>query len=335
MTSPVDLTPIDKYLFPRYALASYWNGMLHSNELHYADLLAGSFVHKLFFVKAKSGAQHEYIMAEIHNRLGVEPSVRFLRLERSCSYHKTLRNAERQAHRSPKRRDSTAQAVLDAISDASSDIWKPRTHDAVDTIRECPDWVQNNIVYTITFPNDTHAPSLKDLASAAYVTTKFDERYSLLFRQCYWWADTLVATIESSIGEEYTFSDKPTEKRYDCSGSFRYKGIKIPIYTRNRANVKHLKSRFDAQKAYYVDLAKRTADQNVCVETDEVERRERVRIQAEQDDEPARTKWWRAFWPRRKVPSLHTRLHKQFSPAPLQATLTYCFLASLPCPFIL
>ncbi|KAG5635983.1 hypothetical protein DXG03_005134 [Asterophora parasitica] len=170
MSSPSTLpdpTPIERYLFPRYAQASSWSDQWHLYKSHFAELLAGSFVHKLFFVKATFGLQHEHIIAEIHNRNdGVQPSARFLRLER----HATKPIVPSSAHR---RCGILAQVALDTVSD-SSDSSKPHGLDTVDTIMEYLGWVPR-VVYTITFPDTNHAPSVEDLALAAYIASTFSE----------------------------------------------------------------------------------------------------------------------------------------------------------------
>ncbi|KAG5640930.1 hypothetical protein DXG03_006617 [Asterophora parasitica] len=328
MSSPSTLpdpTPIEQYLFPRCAQASSWSDQLHLYKSHFAELLAGSFVHKLFFVKATFGLQHEYIIAEIHNRDdGVQPSVRFLRLERASGDLRTRDKANRGLQRSPAKRDSPAQAALDTVSD-SSDSSKPHGLDAVDIITEYPGWVPRGLVYTITFPDASHAPSVEDLALAAYITSTFDEQYSLLLRQCYWWADTLMAITEAAIDEQYRvkerFSAELTQdkkKEYDFTkptveGSYQYKWVKVPVHIRNAANVEQLKLRFDVQKAHYADLAKAANDEAVAArkEAEEAKTRlegdlkerdaelverdaELVRVRAERDAERARTEAERA-----------------------------------------
>ncbi|KAG5641310.1 hypothetical protein DXG03_005543 [Asterophora parasitica] len=80
--------------------------------------------------------------------------------------------------------------ALDRSSDASSDSSGKRRSDALDTVGEFPGWEGTELVYTMTFPDNEHVPTLEDLAMAAFITAKHDEQYSPLRHQCYWWADT-------------------------------------------------------------------------------------------------------------------------------------------------
>ncbi|KAG5635831.1 hypothetical protein DXG03_005225, partial [Asterophora parasitica] len=118
---------------------------------------------------------------------------------------------------------------------------------------EYPGWVPRGLV------DASHAPSVEDLALAAYITSTFDEQYSLLLRQCYWWADTRMAIIEAVIDEQYRvkerFSAELTRdnKEYGFTkptveGSYQYKWVKVPVHNRNTANVEQLRFRFAHRK---------------------------------------------------------------------------------------
>ncbi|KAG5641697.1 hypothetical protein DXG03_004415 [Asterophora parasitica] len=260
-------TPVEKYLFPKHASAAHWNSDLHNSEPHYSELLAGSFVHKLYFVKAKWAAQHEHVIAEIHNRdATVEPKVRILRLERASGNLRTRENAKRDQSRTPAKRDSPAQETLDASLDSSSESSKPK-RDALDTVTEFPGWLasKKNLVYTVTFPDNDHAPTLEDLAIAAFITAKHDEQYSLLLHQCYWWADTLMAIVESLVEEQFRVKEHCSDEllqdkqldESDRSGKFEFSWVTITVHNRNSDNINQLRSLFDAEKAFYADLALR------------------------------------------------------------------------------
>ncbi|KAG5644115.1 hypothetical protein DXG03_009134 [Asterophora parasitica] len=287
-------TPVEQHLYPKYALAATWNDQLHGNEPHFSDLLAGSFVHKLYFVKAKGGAQHEHVIAEIHNRdATVEPKVRILRLERASGNLRTRENAKRDQARTPEKRNSPAQEALDHSLDSSSESSKPK-RDALDTVREFPGWpvTKKNLVYTMTFPDNDHVPTLEDLAIAASITAKHDEQYSLLLHQCYWWADTLMAIIESVVEEQYRvkthYSDELVEDEQmtesNLSGKFKISWLTIPVHNRNSANINNLTSLFAAKKAYYADLVlMKRADRDARARAEEAQRAAEATAKADRE----------------------------------------------------
>ncbi|KAG5643311.1 hypothetical protein DXG03_001195 [Asterophora parasitica] len=224
-------TPVERHLFPKYALATSWIDQLHGNEPHFSELLAGSFVHKLYFVKAKSGAQHEHVMAEIHNRdATVEPKIRFLRFERASGDLKTRKDAKRQQARTPEKRDSFVQEALDNSLDSSSESSKLK------------------------------AATLSILSTLPRHRCLYQhDEYSLLSRQCYWWADTLMAIVESLVEEQYRvktfYSDELVEdnelSESNRSGKINFSWVTIRVHNRKSDNIDNLRSIFDAESAYY------------------------------------------------------------------------------------
>ncbi|KAF5373415.1 hypothetical protein D9615_009470 [Tricholomella constricta] len=254
---------VDKCLFPTLATVKEWNIEMHFNESRFGELMTGAFVRKLYFVKASFGAQHEHVVAEIHHRTSVHPPVRYLRLERVGGNKKLQdqkRRDEQQQRREQERRveENSLPALADTASESSRDSLRKRNYDAMDTVRVVRKWAPTNLVYTMTFTDDDHVPSLEDLAIAAQVAHEEDEQYTLLEHQCYWWADTLMAILESTVEERYRVKklyheerkkDNEVYKKKTRSGKLRYKWVDIPVYNRDEVSVSHLNSRFEACKA--------------------------------------------------------------------------------------
>ncbi|KAF5386645.1 hypothetical protein D9615_002036 [Tricholomella constricta] len=245
---------VAEYLFPRYSLeVALWHAHMHLNEREFGELMSGAFVRKLYFVKASSGFPREHIVAEIHNRTTVDPpQVRYLRLERYTGNSKLMDQKWREKERRQQERreqkwrqhKSDPQASADAVSEASSDSYCKHIHLAIDLVREIPGWVPKDLVYTMTFTDDDHVPSLSDLAIAASVAHGEDEHYSLLEHQCYWWADTLMAILENLVDATYCTKQVYTKERtrdneaqstQTRSGKISVKWVDIPIDNRSKA----------------------------------------------------------------------------------------------------
>ncbi|KAF5376229.1 hypothetical protein D9615_008545 [Tricholomella constricta] len=206
-------TLVGEILFPHKRLnVSQWYSELHIDGKDFGELLTGSFVRKLYFVKAAGRSQHESIVAEIHNRTVADFTVRYLRLERSSGDLKLehIGRREQKWHKF-----GLPGTQVRSMSDASSDSSPIGKYDAVDTVREIRDWVPKDLVYTMTFTDDDHVLSLEDLAIAARVAHKEDTQYSLLQHQCYWWADTLMAILESLVDESHRSKEVFSKERSD------------------------------------------------------------------------------------------------------------------------
>ncbi|KAG5640957.1 hypothetical protein DXG03_006529, partial [Asterophora parasitica] len=281
---PKPESPVDVYFFPTgvISVAEWCLGMhLHlSNDPQVIASNANTFVRKLYFVKSTQGAQHECVVAEIHDRTiegGGKP--RHILLERSGGNLKRIAKwtiyDNNHGQPAPASADSNAdasegmtasyQVASDAASQISDRSKEALSHsDAADSAKELWNWKEGmkNLVYTVTFTDKTnlHVPSVADLAIAANLAHEEDQLYSLLVHQCYWFADTVMAIVESLIEERYWVKESSMRNAERChdlqktkgdmakDGTFKVLWVNVPVHNRSRVPTE-LKAKFlDSKK---------------------------------------------------------------------------------------
>lgn len=143
------------------------------------------------------------------------------------------------------------------MSNASTESHSKRRYDAADTVKlvqEAP----LDLVYTTTFSDKNHVPSLIDLAIAADVAHTEDQQYSLLEHQCYWWADTLMAILESLVEEKYRTKDIYSSERSGdnewtpAAGKYQFWHARWAVVSVHNRAQRNFKSLFMGSNSYDV-----------------------------------------------------------------------------------
>ncbi|KAG5640216.1 hypothetical protein DXG03_000544 [Asterophora parasitica] len=235
-------------------------------------------------MKSTQGAQHECVVTKIHDRTiegGGKPC--HILLERSggnlkCIAKWTIYDDN---HAAPASADSNAdasegmtasyQVALDAASQISDRSKEALSHsNAADSAKELWNWKERmkNLVYTVTFTDKTnfHIPSVADLVIAANLAHEEDQLYSLLVHQCYWFADTVMAIVESLIEERYWMKESSMHNAERChdlqktkddmvkDGTFKVLWVNVPVHNRSRVPTE-LKAKFLDSKKHMATLS--------------------------------------------------------------------------------
>ena len=178
---------------------------------------------------------HEYLVAEI---AVPESEKRYIRLDRSAE------------DLDPEESSSAKMAISNGSSQSLLAISSnPAASDMVKTIAG---WPSETCIGKLDCENLPEPITLLDFALAAEVVHNDSEKYKLLSRQCYWYADTVSAVLETyfpqikKIKIKIQYTKNGEDERHDKkSGKF----MKIHVHKREQADVDRIVENFRERKA--------------------------------------------------------------------------------------
>ena len=199
----------------------------------YRARMRGLQVVRMRRYKEQERPGHEYLVAEI---AVPESGKRYLRFERfakdlpeeSSSAKKTISNG-------------SSQSLL-AISS------NPAALDEVITIAR---WPRDSCIAKLDCENLPEPITLLDLALAAEVVHNDSDKYELTSRQCFWYADTISAVLETyfpkiKIQTQLRASEDGEDERHDENGG---KFMRIVLHKRDQGAVDEIVKVFRQRKA--------------------------------------------------------------------------------------
>ncbi|KAG5644367.1 hypothetical protein DXG03_008595 [Asterophora parasitica] len=243
-------TLINAYLFPESKLdVSEWlQRMCIIDESEFARRRNRTFVKKLYFVKG----QQEFVIADLVQSCFIIPEhTGILMLQREMGNRKITLAASHAADLASEKGLTPMDTVV-----AHMDC----------TVR---DDIHRQLVYSVEFTDNDHLPSIIDLALAADVACYADAHYMLLKHQAYWWADTLMAIVESQVDEKYHLKLEPPGARRVFDGQlssregwasrlrpWKWKRVRVD----NRAEITEWKRMFKTEKMKRLRAAQMDAE---------------------------------------------------------------------------